>query len=117
MDNTPGQQERLAAALGYVFTPIVPLLMLTGAAKERVFLRRHARQAIFFSPILLLLLVATVIVAIWLLRQSLILFCILPLLLLAPFVPGALIGWAVYSGHDPSLPVIGGLANRQEDDR
>lgn len=117
MDEVPGQQERLAAALGYVFTPLVPLLLLTGAAKDKPFLRRHALQAILFAPVLLLLFVVTVVVAVWLLRQSVALFCVLPLLLLAPFLPGALIGWAVYSGRDPSLPVIGGLAGRQTSDR
>lgn len=113
LDDAPGQQERLAVALGYVFTPLVPLLLLTGATKDKPFLRRHALQAILFSPILLLLLIATVTAAIWLLRQSLALFCLLPLLLLVPFLPGALLGWAVYAGRDPSLPIIGGLANRQ----
>ncbi len=117
LDSTPGQQERLAAALGYVFTPLVPLIVLIGSAKGKPFLHRHALQAILFAPVLLLLLVVTVVVAIWLLRQSLALFCVLPLLLLAPFLPGALIGWAVYAGRDPSLPIIGGLANRQAGDR
>ncbi|MCC6936400.1 MAG: hypothetical protein IT333_07795 [Thermomicrobiales bacterium] len=115
MDDKPQQQERIAAALGYVFTPLVPLLMLTGAAKDRSFLRRHSIQALLFAPVLLILLVVMVIAAIWLLRQSWALFCLLPLLLLAPFLPGALIGWAVYSGRDPSLPIIGTIATREPD--
>ncbi|MCO5175828.1 MAG: hypothetical protein M9890_02495 [Thermomicrobiales bacterium] len=112
MDDKPQQQERVAAALGYVFTPLVPLLILTGAAKDRPFLRRHTIQALFFAPVLLILLVVMVIASIWLLRQSVALFCLLPLLLLAPFAPGALIGWAVYDGRDPRLPIIGAMANR-----
>lgn len=116
LDDDPGQQERLAAALGYVFTPLVPLLVLAGAAKDRPFLRRHALQAVLFSPVLLLLLIATVVVSVWLLRQSLALFCVLPLLLVAPFIPGALIGWAVYAGRDPSLPLISSLTDRQTSD-
>lgn len=117
MDDAPGKQERLAAALGYIFTPLVPLLTLIGAAKNRPFLRRHSLQAILFAPVLLLLLIATVIAAIWLLRQSLALFCVLPLLLAVPFLPGALIGLAIYRGRDPSLPLIGSLAARKSGDR
>lgn len=117
LDEAPGQQERLAAALGYVFTPLVPLLMLVGAAKDRPYIRRHALQAILFAPILLFMLVVTVVVAVWMLRQSLALFCLLPLLLLAPFLPGALIGWAIYAGRDPSLPLISSLVGRESSDR
>lgn len=115
LDDKPQQQERIAAALGYVFTPLVPLLMLTGAAKDRPFLRRHTIQALFFAPVLLVLLVVMVIAAIWLLRQSVALFCLLPLLLIAPFAPGSLIGWAVYAGRDPKLPIIGSIASRSAD--
>ena len=107
-----GSQKRLVAALGYVFTPVVPLIVLTSDMKRDLFMQRHAGQALVWSIGFVLGFVLVVIVAIWMLRIDLLLLCLLPFLFHLPFLPGALWGWRVYQGGDPHPPLIAPLAAR-----
>lgn len=102
----------MVAALGYVFTPVVPLITLTSDLKQDPFMKRHAGQALLWSAGLVLGFVVIVIAAIWMLRTELLLICLFPALFLLPFLPGAWWGWRVYQGGDPRPPLIAPLAAR-----
>lgn len=105
-------QQRLIAAIGYVFTPVVPLIVLTSDMTRDRFMRRHAGQALIWSAGLIFALVLVVIAAIWMLRTDLLLLCLFPVLFMLPFLPGAVWGWRVYQGGDPRPPLIAPLAAR-----
>jgi len=100
------------AAVGYVFTPVVPLIILTGTTKDDPFLRRHSAQALVWSPVLILLFIGVVIAAIAMLRADLLFICLFPVLFHLPFLPGGIWGISVYRGGDPRPPVIAQLADR-----
>lgn len=107
-----GAQNRLVAALGYVFTPVVPLIVLTSDMKRDGFMKRHAGQALLWSVGFVLGFVLVVIAAIWMLRTEVLLLCLFPILFHLPFLPGVLWGWRVYQGGDPRPPLIAPLAAR-----
>lgn len=110
--DSKGSQNRLIAALGYVFTPVVPLIVLTSDLKHDAFMKRHAGQALLWSAGLILGFVLVIIAAIWMLRTELLLLCLFPALFLVPFVPGGFWGWRVYQGGDPQPPLIAPMAAR-----
>jgi uncharacterized membrane protein len=116
-DDRPGERTRpdqrhLVVAIGYVFTPVVPLVLLSGEAQRDAFVRRHAAQALLWAGPFLLLLVAFVIATIALLRTSALTICLLPVLFLVPFVPGGIWARRVYRGADVRIPIITPLATR-----
>lgn len=112
MAESGNPQERLAAALGYVFTPVVPIVLLAGSARDNLFLKRHAAQALLWSVGLLILLVATVVLLIAMLRSTWLAILLLPILIVVPFIPGIVMGTIVYRGQDLRLPIIAPLAER-----
>ena len=112
MADNAGSQKRLVAALGYVFTPVVPLIILSSDMKRDSFMQRHGGQALLWSIGFILAFVLVVIAAIWMLRTDLLFICLFPILFLMPFLPGAILGWRVYQGGDPRPPLIAPLAAR-----
>jgi uncharacterized membrane protein len=110
-DVTP--QARVVLATGYVFTPVVPLVLLANDGGGEPFIRRHARQALYWSPVLLLLVIASVVFQIWLMRQDFLFICLLPAVLIAPFLPGLFWGRKIYLGDDVRLPILTPLAERR----
>lgn len=106
-------QERLVAALGYVFTPLVPIVVLSGSfSRGRETLRHHAAQALIWAPFLLALLVLCTVGMIALVRLDWIFILLFPLVILVPFIPGMIWARAVYMGHDVRPPGISQLAKR-----
>jgi uncharacterized membrane protein len=108
----PASQSRLVSAVGYVFTPVVPLIVLTGETKHDPLMRRHAAQSLVWAPVFVLLFVLVVIASIWMLRTDLLFICLVPIAFHVPFLPGAIWGIKVYRGGDPRPPVIAPLASR-----
>lgn len=106
------EQKRLSAAVAYVFTPVVPLVLMSGETKDDPFLRRHAGQALIWSVGLLLGLTLCVVLAIALIRANLWMIFLLPLVFVIPFIPGASWAWRVYHGRDVRIPGITPLAER-----
>ncbi len=105
------QPERLVAAMGYVFTPLVPIVILTGSFSEgRETLRRHAAQALVWAPFLLLLLVVCTVGLIRLVRLDWVYIMLFPIMIVVPFIPGMFWGRAVYLGQDVRPPLITQLA-------
>ena len=105
-------QRHLIAAIGYVFTPVVSIVVLASSMKADPILRKHAGQALLWSVGLLLLLVGFCIVAIGLLRLTLLALCLLPFLFVVPFLPGAYWGRKVYLRGDVTIPGLTPLAAR-----
>jgi hypothetical protein len=106
-------QRHLVAAIGYVFTPVVPLVVLTSSTmKSDPILRRHAAQALLWSVVLILLLVGFCVAAIALLRSTLLAVCLLPFLFIVLFLPGAYWGRRVYLSGDVTVPGLTPLAAR-----
>ena len=112
MADASGSQQRLVAAIGYAFTPVVPLIVLTSDMKHDRFMKRHAGQAMVWAPFFLLAFVLVVIAAIWMLRTDILLLCLFPVLFHLPFLPGVIWGWRVYRGGDPRPSLIAPLAQR-----
>ena len=114
VDETPADDDprRLQAALGYLFTPIVPLIMLTGDANADRWVRRHAVQSLIWSVPFLLLLIGVVVGLIVLIRANFLFICLLPVALFVPFLPGALWARRVYLGDEVSIPIISGLGEQ-----
>src|SRR5690554_1511833 len=78
-------QRHLVAAVGYVFTPVVPIVvLLSQPMKHEPMLRRHAAQALLWAVPFLVLLVLFCVAAILLLRSTLLALCLLPFLFLVP---------------------------------
>ena len=105
-------QQRLIAALGYLFTPVVPLVVLSTDLKHDRFLKRHAGQSMLWSAGFIVGLALAVVAAIWMLRVDLLFLCLLPVVFLLPFLPGMVWGWRAYNGGDPRPPLIAPLAAR-----
>lgn len=111
-EQTPADDDprRLTAALGYVFTPVVPLLTLANAARDDHFSRRHAIQALLWAVPFVLLLFATVFALVLLVRDDFLFICLMPLLIVVPFLPGAFWARRVYLGGDVTIPIISSIA-------
>jgi hypothetical protein len=109
----PRDQRRVIAAFGYVFPPVVPAIVLgSETMKDDPYLRRHAGQALLWTPLLLALLVLVVMLMVVLIRWSFIGFCLLPIVMLLPFAPGIWWGYRVYEHGDVTVPGISHLAAR-----
>jgi hypothetical protein len=105
-------QKKVIAATGYMFTPVVPAIVLFSDMKADAFLRRHAAQALLWAPAFVIGVVLVAVVAILLLRTDLLFICLLPLLVLVPFIPGGLWARRVYLDRDVRVRVLTPLAER-----
>ena len=99
--------RRLGAALGYLFTPVVPLLNLTASRQSDPFVRRHAVQALLWSGPFVLLLAVTVVMLVLLVRGNFLFICLMPLAIMLPFIPGAIWARRIYLGGDVTIPLLG----------
>jgi uncharacterized membrane protein len=100
------------AALGYAFTPVVPAVVLLGDLKRDAALRLHAWQALLWAPVFLVLLAVVVVLEIWLLRADFLAVCLLPFLLLVPFIPGGIWALRAYQGQDVTIRLLSPIAER-----
>lgn len=110
MDNQQ-QQLQTIAALGYLFTPLVPLIVLLKGDGLTPDLRRHAQQALWWAIPFLLMLIIVVVVMVQAIQASFLMICLLPFVLLLPFVPGAIWARRVYLGGDVTIPGISRLVS------
>lgn len=98
------KDARLVAALSYLFTPLVPVAVLTTELKLDTFLRRHAVQALLWSIVFIVLLGIDIILMIALVRSNFLYILILPIALAIPFIPGAIWARRIYLGRDVVVP-------------
>lgn len=106
-------QHRLVAALGYVFTPLVPIVVLTSDMRRVRFLRRHAVQALIWSGPFLLALAAVIVALVLTIQADFLAICLLPFALLVPFLPGMIWARRIYLGGDVVIPIIGQFVARR----
>lgn len=99
----PRPDQRLVAALGYLVTPVVPL-MVRSKAGDDPFLMHHARQGLIWAVPFLLLLVIVTVGMIALIRSETLFICLLPFALLLPFAPGGYWAMRVYTGREVRFP-------------
>jgi hypothetical protein len=111
----PRQDQRIIAALGYLFTPVVPAVVMLGELKRDAALRLHAAQALLWSVAFGASLVAFVVAAIWMIRTDALFICQLPFLITLPFVPGAIWARRVYLGGGVRIRGLTGPATRLAD--
>jgi uncharacterized membrane protein len=104
--------RRLAAALGYLFTPIVPIINISGEGNNDKWLRYHSVQALLWSGPFLILFIATLVIFILFISSNIFFICLLPIVILLPFLPGAIWARSVYLGDEVSIPVIGSRVSR-----
>lgn len=106
------QQRQLVAALGYVFTPLVPALTLVTDMGKDEFLRRHAARALVGSVVVIAGLALVIVVMIALMRGNFLWVCLLPVAILLPFVPAGIWARRVYLDGDVAPPIITPVADR-----
>jgi len=104
------QQRRLTAAMGYLVTPMVPIVVLLGDAKRDPYQRRHAVQALLWSGPFVLLLAAAVVMLIVFSGNFLVALCLSPIVVALPFVPGAIWARRVFLGGDVTIPLLSRFA-------
>lgn len=109
-----GLDDNLAviAALGYLFTPVVPAVVLVTDLKTNPALRRHAWQALIWTAGFVALLVLAIVVQIWLLRADFLAICLLPVVITLPFIPGAIWAKRAYVGKPVRIRGVSPLAAR-----
>lgn len=107
------QQVAVIAALCYLFPPIVSLVALSGGEGKRPVLERHARQALYWTPAFFVLLALTVIAIILLMRVDFLMICLVPFLLLVPFIPGGIWARTAYLGRPVTIRLLTPLAERK----
>jgi uncharacterized membrane protein len=93
----------MIAALGYLFTPMVPLVALRGD-EDDPFIRKHARQALFWAVPFILLLALMIFLMIVAIQRDILFVCLSPFVFLLPFCPGAIWAKRVYFGDDVTFP-------------
>jgi len=93
----PSDDDKLWALLAYVFTPIIPIvILLMEDKKNRPFLKAHNAQALAWGVVNLI--GGTIL-------SSLLFFCFgLPSVLI--WAVGAYWGWQAYQGQQVTIPVI-----------
>lgn len=101
------QQEQTVAALGYIFTPIVPIVTLASDMRNSRFLRNHAVQALLWSGPFLVLLGIMIVIMVLLVSRDFLWILVTPILIVVPFLPGMFWARKVYLGQDVRIPVIG----------
>ncbi len=104
--------RRLAAAFGYLATPVVPIVNMTGAGPRDSWMRYHSLQALFWSGPFILLLVASIVGLFILVKGNFLFICLMPLIFMAPFVPGAYWARRIYIGEEVAIPIIASRAMR-----
>ena len=96
--------DRLWAALAYVFSPIVPIIiLLMEDKKNRPFIKEHNVQALVWSVALFVILVVLGIVTFGLIG------CIAPL----AWIPQLYWAYQAYQGRSVNIPVISKLVKDQ----
>lgn len=106
------RQNRLVAALAYLFTPLIPVIVLATDMRRDAFLRLHATRALVSAIILVVGLGLFIVMMIALLRQNFLWICLFPVAIVLPFVPGAIWARRVYLYGDVRPPVITQIAER-----
>lgn len=104
------QQRRVIAAAGYLVTPIAPLMVLLGDMKRDPYQRRHAVQALLWAGPFFLLMALAVVLLILFASGFVVAFCLSPIVVALPFVPGATWARRVYLGGDVTIPLLGRFA-------
>ena len=94
--------DRLWAALGYVFSPFIPLvLLLMEGKKDRPFIKAHNAQALAFGVAIAILTIAGSVVVIGI--------CIWPL----GFIAQLFWGYKAYQGEYVTIPVVTDFVKKQ----
>lgn len=104
----------MTAALGYLFTPMVPLVALR-SDDDDPFIRKHARQALLWAVPFILLLILMIVVMIVSIRRDVLFVCLSPFVFLLPFCPGAIWAKRLYFGGDVTFPFGVGNGDRSKD--
>ena len=101
-EGTPTSDDKLWAALAYLLTPLIPIiLLLMEDKKNRPFIKEHNVQALVWG------LVAIVIS--FVLTGTLILACVA----WAVFIPQLIWAYQAYQGKSVNIPVITNLVKNQ----
>ena len=97
--NSPTDDDKLWAMLAYIFSPLVPIiLLLMDDKKERPFIKEHNMQALVWGVLSFLVSLVTS----WML-------CIPPLIM---WFVAIYWGWQAYQGKSVTIPVITDMVNK-----
>jgi len=100
--------DRLWAALSYVFTPLVPIIVLMmDDTKNKPYPRYHAIQALgFFGAVLLFEVLASMVFVCGSIVTLGFGACILWLLFFLPLIPALYYGYLAYNGKPFDIPIL-----------
>jgi uncharacterized membrane protein len=103
---TPNDNDRLMAALSYVFTVILPLVILLTEGKNREFQRYHAIQSLGLAAVAVIYEIVINIVVAAIASASCFLGCILWVLPLLAWVPFFYFAYQAYQGQYIEIPYL-----------
>jgi len=96
------QDDKLFAALAYLFTPLAPIIILfMKDKKDRPYIKQHNMQALVWGVV--------AIVLYFVLSATIILFCISWLV----YIPQLFWAYQAYQGKSVNIPVITNLVKNQ----
>jgi uncharacterized membrane protein len=100
--------DRLWAALSYVFTPLVPIIvMVMEDVKNRPYPRYHAVQALgFFGTVMLFEVLASILFVCGSIVTLGLGACVLWLLFFLPIIPALYYGYLAYMGRPFDIPIL-----------
>ena len=106
------RQNRLVAALSYLFTPLIPIIVLATDMRRDPFLRLHAARGLVSAIFLFVGLGLFIVLMIALLRQNFLWICLFPVVIVVPFVPAGIWARRVYLYGDVRPPIVTPIADR-----
>jgi len=107
--------DRLWAALSYLFTPLVPIIVLAMEdTKNKSYPRYHAVQALgFFGAVMLFEVLASIIFVCGSLVTFGLLGCVLLILFFLPIIPALYYAYLAYTGKPFDIPIVTNLMIQQ----
>jgi len=107
-DTTVSSDDRLWAALAYVFTPLVPIIiLLMEDKKNRPFIRAHNMQALVYGAAIAVIYVLSTVLSFGFLA-----ICLAPFLFVA-WVVALFWAYKAYQGEMVNIPVVSDYAKKQ----
>jgi len=107
--------DRLWAALSYIFTPLVPIIVLAmDDTKNKPYPRYHAVQALgLFGAMFLFWILASVVFVCGSLVTFGLLGCVLWILFFLPIIPALYYAYLAYTGKPFDIPMVTNLMIQQ----
>jgi len=107
------ENDKLFAALSYIFWPLAVIVLLSESNKSRPFQRHHAVQALGFGVAIFIVLIPLICIDIILGQISGILSCLFSLVFLGPAAVAIWFAYRAYQGEQFEIPYVTEFMKKQ----